>query len=223
MEAWRVQADEVAVEARARHKSEVATLLATAEKDASRVREENEARIAAKEAELSRQRSGAEASAAEAKRRHEHELEAQKSADAAALALLEVQHASLLHQRERAIASIQEHGRLRIRLTHATGLRPADTKAGTSNPFISLQLGGRVAKSQVVPRTLNPRFDSNFIFRFDNVDLAMAEAIKVEAFDQAKQNEQLTQAPHHAHSTTQLTCTDVLMRVCCAMCSGERT
>lgn len=60
-------------------------------------------------------------------------------------------------------------GKLRVFLSHATGLRAAD-KDGLSDPYIKLTLGGRTEKSEVVHKTLDPRFDWEFVYAFDSVD-----------------------------------------------------
>jgi len=55
-------------------------------------------------------------------------------------------------------------GALRVRLSHAIGLRSMDSN-GYSDPYVKLVLGSDKHKSEIVKKTLNPRWDKDFFFR----------------------------------------------------------
>ena len=56
------------------------------------------------------------------------------------------------------------NGSLRVRLSHAHGLKAMDRR-GYSDPFCKLTLGKTTFKSEVVKKTLNPRWDKDYYFR----------------------------------------------------------
>ena len=96
---------------------------------------------------------------------------------------------TLIAQRDATIAGLEaqvrtmaSHGQVRVHLSHATKLRSGDLN-GMSDPYIVLNLGGCTEKSAVIKKTLNPRFDWEFIFSFTSVDLALAETLQIEAWD----------------------------------------
>jgi len=82
-----------------------------------------------------------------------------------------------LAARDKTISTLHNHGRLRVHVSHATGLR-----AG-SDPYLALNLGGRTERTEVVKRTLEPQFDWDFVFAYTSVDAALGQTMKVEAYD----------------------------------------
>jgi len=61
-------------------------------------------------------------------------------------------------------AELHGSGTLRIHLSHALGLRSMDSN-GFSDPYVKLSLGKHKAKSKVIKKTLNPRWDEEFHWR----------------------------------------------------------
>ncbi|KOO24514.1 c2 domain containing protein, partial [Chrysochromulina tobinii] len=55
-------------------------------------------------------------------------------------------------------------GSLRVHLSHAIGLRSMDSN-GYSDPFVKLTLGKETHKSEIVRKSLNPRWDKDYFFR----------------------------------------------------------
>lgn len=70
-------------------------------------------------------------------------------------------------------------GVIRVHLKSAERLRAAD-KNGLSDPYVKLHLGGMSERSAVVKKTLNPKFDWDFAFRFSHLDTVAAQKLSVE-------------------------------------------
>jgi len=62
--------------------------------------------------------------------------------------------------------------RLRVRLIEGTNLPAADMLNGRSDPYclLTLERGGPVMRSRTVMRSLNPRWDDEFVFFFEDDD-----------------------------------------------------
>ena len=73
-------------------------------------------------------------------------------------------------------------GSVRVHLSHAVDLRAADAD-GLSDPYIVLKYGGRKETSAVVKKTLNPTFDWDFTFGFEEVEAVFVEPLRIEAWD----------------------------------------
>jgi len=73
------------------------------------------------------------------------------------------------------------NGVLRVRLSHALGLRSMD-RNGFSDPYVKLTVGKKTVKSKTIRRTLNPRWDQDFEFRGKLGEL-VAEPMLVSAWD----------------------------------------
>ena len=73
-------------------------------------------------------------------------------------------------------------GRVRISLIRAANLRAGDSD-GLSDPYMKLKLGGMTEVSAVVKKTLNPRFDWDCTFGFEDRTFAFAATLKIEAWD----------------------------------------
>lgn len=84
--------------------------------------------------------------------------------------------------RDNTISKLQTHGRLRIRISHANALRGV---RGMPDPYVTLLLGGRSERTDACKGTIDPRFDWEMVFSFESVDVALAETLYLEVFDQA--------------------------------------
>ena len=73
-------------------------------------------------------------------------------------------------------------GSVRVHLSRANGLRAADSD-GLSDPYIKLSLGGCTETSAVVKKTLDPVFNWDFIFAFEDGEVAFKDFIQLEAWD----------------------------------------
>ena len=73
-------------------------------------------------------------------------------------------------------------GRVRISLIRAANLRAGDSD-GLSDPYMKLKLGGMTEVSAVVKKTLNPRFDWDYTFGFEDRTFALAATLNIEAWD----------------------------------------
>ena len=72
-------------------------------------------------------------------------------------------------------------GSLRVRLSHAIGLRSMDSN-GYSDPFVKLTLGKETHKSEIVRKSLNPRWDKDYFFR-GGFEQLVALPLQVHAWD----------------------------------------
>ena len=73
-------------------------------------------------------------------------------------------------------------GRVRVSVIRAANLRAGDSD-GLSDPYMKLKLGGMTEVSAVVKKTLNPRFDWDYTFGFEDRTFAFAATLKIEAWD----------------------------------------
>ena len=74
-------------------------------------------------------------------------------------------------------------GVLHVTLSHAVGVKAAD-KGGTSDPYVTLKIGELwEERSNVVSKTLNPRWDRTFSFRGDFDDLCCRHALIIAVWD----------------------------------------
>ena len=74
-------------------------------------------------------------------------------------------------------------GVLRVRLSHAVGLKSADSN-GYSDPYCKLTLGKTTFKSPIIKKTLNPRWDKDFVFSGTLHDLvSMPGGLKIHMWD----------------------------------------
>jgi hypothetical protein len=73
-------------------------------------------------------------------------------------------------------------GRVRVSLIRAANLRAGDSD-GLSDPYMKLKLGGMTEVSAVVKKTLNPRFDWDCTFGFEDRTFAFDATLKIEAWD----------------------------------------
>ena len=72
-------------------------------------------------------------------------------------------------------------GLLRVRLSHAIGLRSMDSN-GYSDPYVKLTLGKETNKSEIVRKSLNPRWDKDYFFR-GGFEQLVALPLQVHAWD----------------------------------------
>ena len=72
-------------------------------------------------------------------------------------------------------------GSLRVRLSHAIGLRSMDSN-GYSGPYVKLTLGKETHKSEIVKKSLNPRWDKDYFFR-GGFEQLVALPLQVHAWD----------------------------------------
>jgi Ca2+-dependent lipid-binding protein len=72
-------------------------------------------------------------------------------------------------------------GSLRVRLSHAIGLRSMDSN-GYSGPYVKLTLGKETHKSEIVKESLNPRWDKDYFFR-GGFEQLVALPLQVHAWD----------------------------------------
>jgi hypothetical protein len=72
-------------------------------------------------------------------------------------------------------------GSLRVRLSHAIGLRSMDSN-GYSDPYVKLTLGKETHKSEIVKKSLNPRWDKDYFFR-GGFEQLVALPLQVHAWD----------------------------------------
>jgi Ca2+-binding EF-hand superfamily protein len=77
-----------------------------------------------------------------------------------------------------------DSGVLHVRLSHATGLKIGDS-SGLSDPFVKLALGKQKFTSQKVYKTLNPRWDQDFLFRGKLSEL-INEPLQISVWDYDK-------------------------------------
>jgi Ca2+-dependent lipid-binding protein len=70
---------------------------------------------------------------------------------------------------------------LRVRLSHAIGLRSMDSN-GYSGPYVKLTLGKETHKSEIVKKSLNPRWDKDYFFR-GGFEQLVALPLQVHAWD----------------------------------------
>ena len=75
----------------------------------------------------------------------------------------------------------QDQGVLRVRLSHAYGLKSADSN-GFSDPYVKLTLGREKRTSKTVYKTLNPRWDEDYQFRGSFSQL-MNETLAIAVWD----------------------------------------
>ena len=73
------------------------------------------------------------------------------------------------------------NGSLRVRLGHARGLKSMD-RNGFSEPYVKLTLGKTTFKSEIIKKTLNPRWDKDFFFRGSLAQL-IATPLEVQCWD----------------------------------------
>ena len=76
-------------------------------------------------------------------------------------------------------------GLLRVRLSHAIGLRSMDSN-GYSDPYVKLTLGKETHKSEIVKKSLNPRWDKDYFFR-GGFEQLVALPLQVHAWDYDRQ------------------------------------
>jgi hypothetical protein len=129
------RADEAASEAAAAHAAEL---------DALRQEHADElASLSTKNAaELASVRQEHEVATATAAKASEEALSAERRAHEQAVAATAEQHMTELAARDKTISTLHNHGRLRVHVSHATGLR-----AG-SDPYLALNLGGVCARAR---------------------------------------------------------------------------
>ena len=89
---------------------------------------------------------------------------------------------ALLAVRDGTISKLLSSGRMCVTISYAVGLRGV---RGTPDPYVTLLLGGRLETTPPCKATLEPRFEWTCVFSFESVDVALAETIYVEIFDQA--------------------------------------
>ena len=77
--------------------------------------------------------------------------------------------------------SHQQSGVLRVKLTHAIGLKSMDSN-GFSDPYIKVAFGKMTHKSTIVKKSLNPRWDETFSFRGNYPDF-MSGVLEVQGWD----------------------------------------
>ena len=73
-------------------------------------------------------------------------------------------------------------GIVKVFVSHAVGLRAADSN-GTSDPYVKMSIGGRDEKTEVVRKSLNPRFQQELVYRFDDFEEALRETLHAEVWD----------------------------------------
>ena len=76
---------------------------------------------------------------------------------------------------------MSDRGVLRVRLSHAIGLKSADSN-GFSDPYVKLSLNREKRTSKIVYKTLNPRWDEDFQFRGSFSQL-MNDTLQVACWD----------------------------------------
>ena len=76
---------------------------------------------------------------------------------------------------------VPNSGLLRVRLSHAIGLRSMDSN-GYSDPYVKLTLGKETHKSEIVKKSLNPRWDKDYFFR-GGFEQLVALPLQVHAWD----------------------------------------
>ena len=76
---------------------------------------------------------------------------------------------------------VPNSGLLRVRLSHAIGLRSMDSN-GYSDPYVKLTLGKETHKSEIVRKSLNPRWDKDYFFR-GGFEQLVALPLQVHAWD----------------------------------------
>ena len=77
--------------------------------------------------------------------------------------------------------SHQQSGVLRVKLTHALGLKSMDSN-GYSDPYCKVSFGKQTHKSQIVKKSLNPRWDETYTFRGNYPDFVNG-VLNVECWD----------------------------------------
>ena len=93
-------------------------------------------------------------------------------------------HCSIAAALKDAEAATVGAGRLRVMLERASNLRAAD-KDGLSDPYVAVRCGGRAEKTEVVTKSLNPRFNTTFSFGFASLEAALSSGdVELEAWDQ---------------------------------------
>ena len=73
-------------------------------------------------------------------------------------------------------------GVLRVHVSHAVGLKAADLN-GMSDPYMKVHLCGEQQKTQVVKKTLHPRFKTDLCFAVPDLAAIVDERLSIEAFD----------------------------------------
>ena len=124
----------------------------------------------------------------EAEERHEETLRLVAERDATIARLNEEAakateaRAALVKEKEMQVAALTARGRIKVHLSHASGLRAADMN-GLSDPFVTLRLGKKTERSTTQSKTLEPKFGMDFVFGFASVDAAINDTMIVEVWD----------------------------------------
>ena len=74
-------------------------------------------------------------------------------------------------------------GALRVHVSHAEGLLAADEEDGMPSPFVVVTVGGRTEQTGTISKTLSPRFEWDFRYRFAHVSGAPSSSVEFDVMD----------------------------------------
>ena len=88
--------------------------------------------------------------------------------------------AALVKEKEMQVAALTARGRIKVHLSHASGLRAADMNGCRSIRHCG---SAKTERSTTQSKTLEPKFGMDFVFGFASVDAAINDTMIVEVWD----------------------------------------